>query len=122
MTPPDDQQRAQFVRCIEAHRAAEAPFRDAIAAMDAAVDRWQGDPTDENHKLARVAMGEAIESMATYIGHARNAASTGEARWLRPAEEVAQMWHVIADLLIEQGRALAEAILARRLLPVRGTR
>jgi hypothetical protein len=45
---------------------------------------------------------EVIEQMATYIGSARNVATT--AGGIVPAEETAQMWHVIADLHREHAR------------------
>jgi hypothetical protein len=97
---------SQFRMCIEAQQNAETRFREAIAAMDVAVERWKDEPSDSNHHLAKVAMREAIERMAIFVAQADHAATLAEDGMLCSASDVARMWHVIADLLTAHSKAL----------------
>jgi hypothetical protein len=98
---------SQFRMCTEVQQNAEIRFREAIAAMDVAVERWKDDPSDSNHHLAKVAMREAIERMAFFVSRADHAATLAEDGMLCSAADVARMWHVIADLLTAHNTALA---------------
>ncbi len=110
---------SQFRMCTEAQQNAETRFREALAAMDVAVERWRVEPSDSNHHLAKVAMREAIERMAFFVAKADAAATLAEDGMLCPAADIAQMWHVIADLLTAHSAALVHLTrLERTWLPL----